>query len=73
MKQMLFFVSLSTVALTLPACVSERSAGLQYLGETPPGHKGKIREQGTHEELLERRGLYWRLYQLQYAAEARAA
>ena len=37
MKQMLIFVSLSAIALTLPACVSERSAGLQYLGETPPG------------------------------------
>ena len=37
MKQMLIFVSLSAVALTLPACVSGQSAGLQYLGETLPG------------------------------------
>lgn len=29
-------------------------------------HKGQVRETGTHEELLERRGIYWRLYQLQY-------
>jgi ATP-binding cassette subfamily B protein len=29
-------------------------------------HKGRIRERGTHQELLARRGLYWRLYQLQY-------
>lgn len=28
-------------------------------------HKGKIREQGTHEELLEQQGLYWTLYRLQ--------
>jgi ATP-binding cassette subfamily B protein len=31
-------------------------------------HHGEIREVGTHEELLARRGLYWKLYQLQYAA-----
>jgi ATP-binding cassette subfamily B protein len=29
-------------------------------------HKGKLREQGTHQELLARRGIYYRLYQLQY-------
>jgi ATP-binding cassette, subfamily B, multidrug efflux pump len=29
-------------------------------------HKGKLRETGTHQELLAQRGLYWRLYQLQY-------
>jgi ATP-binding cassette, subfamily B, multidrug efflux pump len=30
-------------------------------------HHGEIREQGTHQELLALRGLYWRLYKLQYA------
>lgn len=29
-------------------------------------HKGRIRERGTHAALLAERGLYWRLYQLQY-------
>jgi ATP-binding cassette subfamily B protein len=29
-------------------------------------HKGKLREQGTHQELLAHRGLYHMLYQLQY-------
>ena len=29
-------------------------------------HKGQLREQGTHQELLMQRGLYWKLYQLQY-------
>jgi ATP-binding cassette subfamily B protein len=29
-------------------------------------HKGKLREQGTHQELLAMRGLYFKLYQLQY-------
>ncbi len=29
-------------------------------------HKGHLRERGTHQELLAQRGLYWKLYQLQY-------
>jgi ATP-binding cassette subfamily B protein len=29
-------------------------------------HRGQLRERGTHQELLMRRGLYWKLYQLQY-------
>ena len=29
-------------------------------------HKGRLREQGTHQELLARRGIYHRLYLLQY-------
>ncbi len=33
-------------------------------------HGGELRESGTHAELLRRRGLYYRLYQLQYAAPA---
>jgi ATP-binding cassette subfamily B protein len=29
-------------------------------------HKGQLRETGTHQELLAKRGLYFKLYQLQY-------
>ena len=29
-------------------------------------HKGTLREQGTHQQLLAERGLYYKLYQLQY-------
>jgi ATP-binding cassette subfamily B protein len=29
-------------------------------------HKGHLRERGTHQQLLAERGLYWKLYQLQY-------
>jgi ATP-binding cassette subfamily B multidrug efflux pump len=29
-------------------------------------HKGQLREMGSHQELLGRRGIYWKLYQLQY-------
>jgi ATP-binding cassette subfamily B protein len=30
-------------------------------------HHGEIREQGSHQQLLAQRGLYWKLYKLQYA------
>ena len=29
-------------------------------------HKGRVREMGTHQQLLAQRGIYWKLYQLQY-------
>ena len=29
-------------------------------------HKGRLRESGSHQELLALRGIYWKLYQLQY-------
>ena len=29
-------------------------------------HKGQLREMGNHQQLLTQRGIYWRLYQLQY-------
>ncbi|MCY3931190.1 MAG: ABC transporter ATP-binding protein [Acidobacteria bacterium] len=36
-------------------------------------HHGAICEHGTHDELLDLRGVYWRLYQLQYAQQETAA
>lgn len=32
-------------------------------------HRGEVREIGSHAELLERRGIYYRVYQLQYQQE----
>jgi ATP-binding cassette subfamily B multidrug efflux pump len=29
-------------------------------------HKGQVREIGTHQQLLAQRGIYYKLYQLQY-------
>jgi ATP-binding cassette subfamily B protein len=29
-------------------------------------HKGEIREIGTHQDLLAKQGIYYKLYQLQY-------
>jgi ATP-binding cassette subfamily B protein len=29
-------------------------------------HKGQVREMGSHQQLLANRGIYYKLYQLQY-------
>ena len=34
---------------------------------------GRVAEEGRHEELLEKRGLYWNLYRLQYGGEVERA
>ena len=31
-------------------------------------HKGELREQGTHQQLLAQRGIYRRLFELQFAS-----
>ncbi|MGH9888392.1 MAG: hypothetical protein ACREBE_22850, partial [bacterium] len=43
-----------------------RLSTIQHVDEILVLHKGRVRERGTHQELLAARGLYWRLYQLQY-------
>ena len=53
--------------------IAHRLSTVQNVDEILVLHKGRIRERGTHQELLLRRGVYWRLYQLQYKdQEARA-
>jgi ATP-binding cassette, subfamily B, multidrug efflux pump len=46
--------------------VAHRLSTIQSVDKIVVMHKGEIREQGTHQELLNQRGLYWRLYQLQF-------
>jgi ATP-binding cassette subfamily B multidrug efflux pump len=46
--------------------IAHRLSTVQYVDEILVMHKGRIRERGTHQELLARRGMYWRLYELQY-------
>ena len=46
--------------------IAHRLSTVQNVDEILVLHKGRIRERGTHAALLAQRGLYWRLYQLQY-------
>ncbi len=47
--------------------VAHRLSTIQKCDRIMVFHHGELRESGTHNELLTERGLYWRLYQLQYA------
>lgn len=49
--------------------VAHRLSTIQKCDRIIVLHHGELREIGTHNELLGLRGLYWRLYQLQYSEE----
>ena len=46
--------------------VAHRLSTIQRADRILVMHKARLRESGAHQELLARRGLYWKLYQLQY-------
>ncbi|MHB1937363.1 MAG: ABC transporter ATP-binding protein [Acidobacteriaceae bacterium] len=46
--------------------VAHRLSTIQTANRILVMHKGQLREIGTHQELLAQRGLYWKLYRLQY-------
>jgi ATP-binding cassette subfamily B protein len=46
--------------------IAHRLSTIQHAETILVFHKGKLREQGSHQELLAARGIYYRLYQLQY-------
>jgi len=46
--------------------IAHRLSTIQRADRIIVMHKGKLREIGTHQELLAVRGIYWKLYQLQY-------
>ena len=46
--------------------IAHRLSTVQDMDKILLFHKGQLREVGTHQELLARRGLYYKLYQLQY-------
>ncbi len=46
--------------------IAHRLSTIQNASKIVVMHKGRVREVGTHQELLEQRGIYFKLYQLQY-------
>jgi ATP-binding cassette, subfamily B, multidrug efflux pump len=46
--------------------IAHRLSTIQHADRILVFHKGRLREQGAHQDLLAQRGIYYRLYQLQY-------
>jgi len=46
--------------------IAHRLSTIQRADKIIVMHKGQVREMGTHQELLTQRGIYYKLYQLQY-------
>ena len=46
--------------------IAHRLSTVQRADKIIVMHKGKVREMGTHQQLLAQRGVYYKLYQLQY-------
>ncbi len=48
--------------------IAHRLSTLRRVDRVLVIHRGKIAEIGSHEELIERRGIYWRLHRLHFSA-----
>jgi ATP-binding cassette subfamily B protein len=53
--------------------IAHRLSTIQDMDKILVLHKGHLREAGTHQQLLTARGIYYKLYQLQYRDQERAA
>jgi len=53
--------------------IAHRLSTIQRADRILVMHKAQLREQGTHQELLAVRGIYYKLYQLQYKEQELAA
>ncbi|MCY4123462.1 MAG: ABC transporter ATP-binding protein, partial [Acidobacteria bacterium] len=53
--------------------IAHRLSTVQDMDQILVLHRGELREAGTHQQLLARRGLYHTLYQLQYKHQERSA
>jgi ATP-binding cassette subfamily B multidrug efflux pump len=51
--------------------IAHRLSTIQRVDNIIVLHKGQIREMGNHQELLANRGIYYKLYMLQYKEQAR--
>ena len=49
--------------------IAHRLSTIQNADKIIVLHRGEIRESGTHNELLQKNGIYYRLYQLQYKGQ----
>ena len=49
--------------------IAHRLSTIQNADKIIVMHRGEIRETGTHNELLQKEGIYYRLYQLQYKGQ----
>jgi ATP-binding cassette subfamily B protein len=53
--------------------IAHRLSTIQDMDKILVFHKGKLREAGSHQQLLALRGIYYKLYQLQYKASSAPA
>ena len=51
--------------------IAHRLSTIQDMDKILVLHHGELRESGTHQQLLAKRGIYWKLYQLQFKDQER--
>jgi len=49
--------------------IAHRLTTIQHADRIIVLHKGRVREAGTHADLMEKKGIYYKLYQLQYGLQ----
>ena len=60
------FAAASVMANKTTIIIAHRLSTVQRADKIIVMHKGRVREMGTHQQLLAQRGIYYKLYQLQY-------
>jgi ATP-binding cassette subfamily B multidrug efflux pump len=53
--------------------IAHRLSTIQDMDKILVLHKGRVREAGTHQQLLAERGIYFRLFQLQYKGDSESS